>query len=188
MREVRSLSLTAPSAATGRLARATAAARLPSGEDHPAPQSSTNSTIVSNTAAAASHSGIYLRAGKLDIGNSIVAHNGVTNNVQVDIGTFNSLGYNLTNSGAGTPFTATTDLTNTNPLLGPLQNNGGSSWTHALLPAVRRLTTSPSARMAAVPASPPINAASHGLYQLAASAILARTKCNLLAAPKSAQA
>ena len=92
-----------------------------------------NSTIVSNTAAAASHSGIYLRAGKLNIGNSIVAHNGVTNNVQVDIGTFNSLGYNLTNTSAGTPFTATTDLTNTDPLLGPLQNNGGSSWTHALL-------------------------------------------------------
>jgi hypothetical protein len=105
----------------------------------------TNSTIVSNTAAAVGHSGIYLRAGKLNIGSSIVAHNGVTNNVQIDIGTFNSLGYNLTNSGPGTPFTATTDLTNTNPLLGPLQDNGGSSWTHALLassPAIDRIPTS----------------------------------------------
>ena len=49
--------------------------------------------------------------------------------------TFTSLGYNLTNSGAGTPFTATGDITNTNPLLGPLADNGGSTWTHALLPA-----------------------------------------------------
>jgi hypothetical protein len=93
-----------------------------------------NCTVVSNTAATASRSGIWLLDGTLNIQNSIVAHNGVTNNVQIDGGTFTSLGYNLTNSGAGTPFTATTDLTNTNPLLGPLQDNGGATWTHALLP------------------------------------------------------
>jgi hypothetical protein len=90
-----------------------------------------NCTIVSNTATITDHSGIWLQAGTLNIGNSIVAHNGVTNNVQVDDGTFTSLGYNLTNSGPGTPFTATTDLTDTNPRLGPLQANGGSTWTHA---------------------------------------------------------
>jgi hypothetical protein len=93
-----------------------------------------NSTIVSNTAVNAARSGIWLESGKLTIQNSIVAHNGVTNNVAISGGTFTSLGYNLTNSGAGTPFTATTDLINTNPLLGPLQDNGGSTWTHALLP------------------------------------------------------
>ena len=93
-----------------------------------------NCTVVSNTAAVTNTSGIWLESGTLNIGNSIVAHNGVTNNVQIDGGTFASLGYNLTNSGAGTPFTATVDLANTNPLLGPLQDNGGSSWTHALLP------------------------------------------------------
>jgi hypothetical protein len=94
-----------------------------------------NCTIVSNTAGMVSHSGIYLEAsaGPLTIGNSIIAHNGVTNNVAIS-GTSTSLGYNLTNSGAGTPFTATGDLINTNPLIGPLQDNGGASWTHALLP------------------------------------------------------
>ena len=94
-----------------------------------------NSTLVSNTASITNvaRSGIWLEGGTLTIQNSIVAHNGVTNNLQVDAGTFTSLGYNLTNSGAGTPFTATTDLTNANPLLGPLQDNGGT-WTHALLP------------------------------------------------------
>jgi Ni,Fe-hydrogenase III small subunit len=93
-----------------------------------------NCTIVSNTASNAAHSGIWLQGGTLTIQNSIVAQNGITNNVKVDGGTFTSLGYNLTNSGAGTPFSATNDLINTNPLVGPLQDNGGSSWTHALLP------------------------------------------------------
>jgi hypothetical protein len=95
-----------------------------------------NSTLVSNTAATASRSGIWLQAGTLTltIQNSIVAFNNGMNNVQVDGGTFTSLGYNLTNSGAGTPFTTTGDLINTNPLIGPLQDNSGSSWTHALLP------------------------------------------------------
>jgi hypothetical protein len=81
-----------------------------------------------------SRSGIWLESGTLDIGNSIVANNRVTNNLAISGGAFTSLGYNLTNSGAGTRFTATGDLANTHPLLGPLQDNGGSSWTHALLP------------------------------------------------------
>jgi hypothetical protein len=42
-----------------------------------------------------------------------------------------SLGYNLTNS--MDVFTATGDLTGTLPWLGPLQDNGGPTLTHALL-------------------------------------------------------
>ncbi len=95
-----------------------------------------NSTIVSNTAFDTSTSGIWLaaNAGASTIANSIVAQNGATNNVWVEDGTLTSLGYNLTNSGAGTPFTATTDLTGTVPLLGPLGDHGGGTLTHALLP------------------------------------------------------
>ncbi|HSD82708.1 MAG TPA: choice-of-anchor Q domain-containing protein, partial [Anaerolineae bacterium] len=93
-----------------------------------------NGTIVSNTAATTSRSGIWLESGTLEIGNSIIAHNGITNNVVISDGLFTSLGYNLTNSDAGAPFTVTTDLANTDPLLGPLQDNGGSTWTYALLP------------------------------------------------------
>ena len=95
-----------------------------------------NCTVVSNTAGTVSRSGIFLEsnAGPLTIENSIVANNGLTNNLAISGTAFTSLGYNLTNSGAGTPFTTTGDLIDTNPLLGPLQNNGGSSWTHALLP------------------------------------------------------
>lgn len=47
---------------------------------------------------------------------------------------FNSLGYNLIGVITGTDgFTATGDITNMVPLLGPLQNNGGPTFTHALL-------------------------------------------------------
>jgi parallel beta-helix repeat protein len=46
---------------------------------------------------------------------------------------FTSLGYNLVGITGTTGFTATGDITNTAPLLGPLQNNGGSTLTHALL-------------------------------------------------------
>ena len=44
-----------------------------------------------------------------------------------------SLGNNL-DSGSTCGLNATGDLTNTNPLLGPLQDNGGPTPTHALLP------------------------------------------------------
>ena len=44
-----------------------------------------------------------------------------------------SLGHNV-DSGNSCGLHATGDLTNTNPLLGPLQNNGGPTPTHALLP------------------------------------------------------
>ena len=57
-------------------------------------------------------------------------------------GTFSSLGYNLSSDAAGGDDTtgpggllnATGDIRNTDPLLGPLQDNGGRTWTHALLP------------------------------------------------------
>jgi hypothetical protein len=90
-----------------------------------------NSTIVSNTAAMQPAA-----SGKRDDAHHREQHcgnNNVTNNVQLDGGTFTSFGYNLTNSGVGTPFTAPGDLINTNPLIGPLHDNGGSTWTHALL-------------------------------------------------------
>ena len=47
-------------------------------------------------------------------------------------GTIISAGYNL-DSGNQCRFTGTGDQINTNPLLGPLQDNGGPTFTHALL-------------------------------------------------------
>jgi hypothetical protein len=48
-------------------------------------------------------------------------------------GTITSNGYNLTNDNGGGFLTATGDQINTEPMLGPLQNNGGPTFTHELL-------------------------------------------------------
>jgi hypothetical protein len=49
-------------------------------------------------------------------------------------GTVTSLGYNLASDNGGGFLTGPGDQINTNPMLGPLQNNGGPTFTHALLP------------------------------------------------------
>ena len=46
-----------------------------------------------------------------------------------------SIGYNLSSDNGGGILHSIGDRTNTNPLLGALQNNGGPTFTHALLPA-----------------------------------------------------
>ena len=48
-------------------------------------------------------------------------------------GTVTSLGYNLSSDHGGGVLTGPGDQINTNPLLGPLQNNGGRTFTHELL-------------------------------------------------------
>src|SRR5439155_9561689 len=62
-------------------------------------------------------------------------------NIFNDSGTVTSLGYNLSSDAAGGDGTtgpggfldATGDIRNTDPMLGPLQDNGGPTFTHALL-------------------------------------------------------
>ena len=71
--------------------------------------------------------------------NTIVAGNTLPNLSSAIAGgggtvTITSLGYNLTNDNGGGFLTGTADQTNKDPLLGPLQNNGGPTQTHALLP------------------------------------------------------
>ena len=65
--------------------------------------------------------------------NTIVANDGSFPNCKSDMGIgIISLGNNL-NSDNTCNLTSTGDLTNTNPFLGPLANNGGATLTHALL-------------------------------------------------------
>jgi hypothetical protein len=68
----------------------------------------------------------------LEIGNTILSDSG-TNIVSLNGGMVTSLGYNLSNDNGGGFLTAVGDQINTNPLLGPLQNNGGPTFTHAPL-------------------------------------------------------
>ncbi|HTP11432.1 MAG TPA: choice-of-anchor Q domain-containing protein, partial [Anaerolineae bacterium] len=68
--------------------------------------------------------------GDITLTNSIVANNGGTNNFKMYQGDWFSQGYNLSNDWNGLPL-HTSDKTG-DPLLGPLEDNDGATWTHAL--------------------------------------------------------
>ena len=89
-----------------------------------------NSTFGGNSAQGSLGSfggGIY---GDVTLQNSIVAHSPAGGNCA---GQITSHGYNLSSDGTCN-FNAHGDLNNHDPLLGPLQNNGGPTHTMALLP------------------------------------------------------
>ena len=95
-------------------------------------------TVVGNTSRGSTVSsvgGVAVAADGTTVRNSIIAHNsGASGRENCGPSTgMTSEGHNLSNTGE-CPFTATGDLRNTDPKLGPLQNNGGPSPTHALLP------------------------------------------------------
>jgi hypothetical protein len=54
-------------------------------------------------------------------------------NISSSYGSVTSLGYNVSSDDGGGFLTTTGDLINTDPLLGPLQDNGGPTFTHELL-------------------------------------------------------
>ncbi len=86
-----------------------------------------HSTFTTNTATS-SGGGIYKSSGAANVKNSILAGNSPNN----CYGTMMSQGYNL-ESGMDCGFTDATDQQNAAANLGPLQDNGGPTWTHALL-------------------------------------------------------
>ena len=99
-----------------------------------------NCTFTGNSAVHAG-GGIFIYrlsgANTLTIGGTILNNTaGVsgTNIENIGGGDLTSLGYNLSSDGAAGYLTATGDQLNTNPMLGPLQDNGGPTFTHALLP------------------------------------------------------
>ena len=90
-----------------------------------------NVTITSNDAEIGG--GVYVSASTLNINNSIVADNTATTFAPDVAGTVVSGDYNLVGDLTGsTGFTGVNDITGA-PLLGPLQDNGGPTLTHALL-------------------------------------------------------
>src|SRR5258705_7644649 len=97
----------------------------------------TNSTVSGNFCgnSADDHGGGIYNSGTLKIGDTIlkVGPSGAkVYNVQ-QLGSVTSLGYNLSSDNGGGYLTATGDRITTDPMLGPLQNNGGPTFTH--LPA-----------------------------------------------------
>jgi N-acetylneuraminic acid mutarotase len=90
----------------------------------------TNSTLSENTSANIS----MFKGGVLDIGNTVLK--AAVSGVNLEIGklaTVTSRGHNVSSDDAGGFLTGPGDQINTNPLLGPLQDNGGPTFTHALL-------------------------------------------------------
>ena len=103
-----------------------------------------NITISGNTAGAdvqrtGDGGGIHQVEGTFLLRNSLVAGNydlSQTGDTEPDCsGTLTGDGYNLVQDPAGCSFTGSTEgnLLSVDPLLGPLQDNGGPTWTHALL-------------------------------------------------------
>ncbi len=93
----------------------------------------TDSTISANSAGQnGSGAGIY-NAGKLTANMSIFANRDTANLDSASRGTFLSLGHNLFSDKPDVALSST-DLVNTDPLLGPLANNGGPTFTQALVP------------------------------------------------------
>jgi len=91
----------------------------------------TNSTLSSNSA---SFGGGIFTIGTVEIGDSVLKAGASVVNIANDGGTVTSLGYNLSTDDGGGFLTGPGDQINTDPLLGPLQDNGGPTFTHALLP------------------------------------------------------
>ena len=94
----------------------------------------TNSTFSGNSAS--SGGGIYNFDGggsaTVTIGDTILKTGASGENIYSD-GIVTSLGYNLSNDDGGGFLTGMGDRINTDPMLGPLQDNGGPTFTHALL-------------------------------------------------------
>ena len=78
----------------------------------------------------------------VQLGNTILKHGISGGNIfLLGTGTVTSQGYNLSSDNGGGVLTGPGDRINTDPLLGPLQDNGGPTLTHALLPSSPAIDT-----------------------------------------------
>jgi hypothetical protein len=95
-----------------------------------------NSTISGNSAG--SGGGIYNVAGQfggtMEISNTIFNAGALGENIVNNGGAVTSHGYNVSSDDGGGVLIGPDDQINTDPLLGPLQNNGGPTLTHLPLP------------------------------------------------------
>ena len=128
--------------------------------------STLSDTVVSNSTISDNGSGIYNDNGALgaSVFNTTMSNNGVEiqnfnapvvvamsdtifnvspggHSILNDFGTVTSYGYNVSSDDGGGYLNGPGDQINTNPLLGPLQNNGGATFTHQLLPGSPAIDT-----------------------------------------------
>ena len=94
-----------------------------------------NSTFSDNYILFYGNGAGICNGGTLEIGNTILNADGAYGqNIFNNAGTITSAGYNISNDDGGGYLNGPGDQVNTDPLLGPLQDNGGPTFTHALLP------------------------------------------------------
>jgi CSLREA domain-containing protein/uncharacterized repeat protein (TIGR01451 family)/prepilin-type N-terminal cleavage/methylation domain-containing protein len=94
-----------------------------------------SSSLIDNTATSSGSaiSVLFTTPEQVTLGNCIIKRSGSASSIDSANGSLKSLGHNLvSDSGAGF-FTASGDKINTDPVVGALANNGGSTDTHALL-------------------------------------------------------
>jgi hypothetical protein len=91
------------------------------------------STLTGNSASKGGGC-IFNDGYSVEIGSTILKAGAVGANIANISGTVNSDGYNLASDAGGGFLTGTADQIHTDPMLGPLQDNGGPTFTHALLP------------------------------------------------------
>jgi Right handed beta helix region len=105
----------------------------------------TNCTLSGNSAPQGG--GIYNSRGdsisptSLTIGDTIFNAGALGENIYNNGGTVSSLGYNLSSDNGSGYLIGPGDQINTDPMLGALQDNGGPTFTHALLPSSPAIDT-----------------------------------------------
>src|SRR6476646_8496193 len=90
-------------------------------------------TTFSNNSASLSGGTLYLTS-PLELGNTILKAGTSGVNIFNNSGSLITHGYNVCTDNGGGFLNGPDDQINTDPILGPLQNNGGPTFTHALLP------------------------------------------------------
>ena len=98
-----------------------------------------NSTLSGNSGT--NGGAINNRLGTLEIKSTILKRGESGSNIVNDSGTLTSGGYNLSSDDGSGYLIGPGDQINTDPLLGLLQNNGGPTFTHALLPGSPAIDT-----------------------------------------------
>ena len=89
-------------------------------------------SVTNSTFSGFGFAGTITNFGTVTMENTILSSGGGANIIN-DSGTVSSLGYNLSDDDGGGYLIGTGDQINTVPVLGPLKNNGGSTFTHELL-------------------------------------------------------
>jgi uncharacterized repeat protein (TIGR01451 family) len=94
-----------------------------------------NVTLAYNTATSGGGAIYIYNEGLLDIENTLLAYNfssGENNSCSAPAGSITSYGYNMEDGFNSCSLSAPGDKTGIDPQLGPLQNNGGTTYIHAL--------------------------------------------------------